>query len=234
MVGIAVRPIPPLCGPACRCGCRTTCMAADQKTQPFGIGRARPKRPVAIEGSTTGHGWRRVRVAGPARKKAAPQPIARRKRHESRSRQGSEGRGEQGRRAGRGRRRDRRQGHDLRRRLRQAGARRGRRDDARHRRVDRLDDQGDHRRRGHAARRARQALARSAGQAVVPELGEVRVLEGFDADGKPKTRKPKRDITLRHLLTHTAGFGYEIWNADIGKYRRRWTCRASPAARTRR
>ena len=31
---------------------------------------------------------------------------------------------------------------------------------------------------------------------VIPYLGEVQVLEGFDADGKPKTRKPKRDITL--------------------------------------
>jgi methyl acetate hydrolase len=55
-------------------------------------------------------------------------------------------------------------------------------------------------------------------KAVVPYLGEVGVLEGFGADGKPRTRKPKRDITLRHLLTHTAGFSYEIWNADIGKY----------------
>jgi methyl acetate hydrolase len=53
---------------------------------------------------------------------------------------------------------------------------------------------------------------------VIPYLGEVEVLEGFDAAGKPRTRKPKRDITLRHLLTHTAGFSYEIWNADIIAY----------------
>jgi hypothetical protein len=44
------------------------------------------------------------------------------------------------------------------------------------------------------------------------------VLEGFDAAGKPKTRKAKRDITLRHLLTHTAGFGYDIWSPELGKY----------------
>src|SRR5262245_3510639 len=49
----------------------------------------------------------------------------------------------------------------------------------------------------------------------VPELASVEVLEGFDAAGKPRTRKPKRPVTLRHLLTHTAGFSYEIWNADI-------------------
>jgi len=53
---------------------------------------------------------------------------------------------------------------------------------------------------------------------VVPDLAKARVLEGFDAAGKPKLRAPKRPITLRHLLTHTAGFSYEIWSADIAKY----------------
>ena len=55
-------------------------------------------------------------------------------------------------------------------------------------------------------------------QRWVPELGEAKVLEGFDDDGRPRLRAPKRDITLRHLLTHTAGFGYEIWNAEVMKY----------------
>ena len=53
---------------------------------------------------------------------------------------------------------------------------------------------------------------------VIPELGEAVVLEGFDADGQPRTRAPKRAITLRHLLTHTAGFAYEFWNADVVRY----------------
>jgi len=55
-------------------------------------------------------------------------------------------------------------------------------------------------------------------KAVVPALGEVGVLDGFDSAGKPRTRRPKTDITLRHLLTHTAGFGYDIWNADLAKF----------------
>ncbi len=53
---------------------------------------------------------------------------------------------------------------------------------------------------------------------VLPELARVQVLEGFDAGGKPRLRAARRAITLRHLLTHTAGFAYDMWNADIGRY----------------
>ena len=44
------------------------------------------------------------------------------------------------------------------------------------------------------------------------------VLEGFDAAGAPILRPARNRITLRHLLTHTAGFSYEAWNANTLRY----------------
>jgi methyl acetate hydrolase len=53
---------------------------------------------------------------------------------------------------------------------------------------------------------------------VLPDLASPQVLEGFDADGEPRLRPAKNPITLRHLITHTAGFCYDIWNGDMVKY----------------
>ena len=47
----------------------------------------------------------------------------------------------------------------------------------------------------------------------VPDIGKLEVIEGFDAAGKPKLRAPKRDITTRMLMLHTAGLGYDFFNA---------------------
>jgi CubicO group peptidase (beta-lactamase class C family) len=53
---------------------------------------------------------------------------------------------------------------------------------------------------------------------VLPDLASPQVLEGFDAKGQPKLRPAKNAITLRQLMTHTAGFCYELWNGDKATY----------------
>lgn len=53
---------------------------------------------------------------------------------------------------------------------------------------------------------------------LLPDLASPQVLEGFDAKGEPKLRPARNPITLRQLMTHTAGFCYDMWNADMGKY----------------
>lgn len=53
---------------------------------------------------------------------------------------------------------------------------------------------------------------------VLPDLAAPQVFEGFDDSGAPKLRPATRPITLRHLMTHTAGFCYDMWNGDMVKY----------------
>jgi methyl acetate hydrolase len=53
---------------------------------------------------------------------------------------------------------------------------------------------------------------------ILPFTGDVQVLEGFDEAGKPRLRAPATPVTVRHLLTHTSGYGYDIFNADLGRY----------------
>jgi methyl acetate hydrolase len=53
---------------------------------------------------------------------------------------------------------------------------------------------------------------------VLPELAAPQVLTGFGPSGEPQLRPAKGSITLRHLLTHTSGFVYDIWNAEMGRY----------------
>ena len=53
---------------------------------------------------------------------------------------------------------------------------------------------------------------------IDPALGSPQVLAGFDAVGTPRLRAAKRPITLRHLLTHTSGFTYRLWDAKAVRY----------------
>src|SRR5262245_13317051 len=48
----------------------------------------------------------------------------------------------------------------------------------------------------------------------VPDIGKLEVLDGFDADGKPRVRAPKRDITTRMLMLHTAGLGHDLFSTN--------------------
>jgi methyl acetate hydrolase len=53
---------------------------------------------------------------------------------------------------------------------------------------------------------------------ILPFLAETKVLDGFDGNGSPLLRAPRGEITLRRLLTHTAGFVYDIWNENLRRY----------------
>jgi CubicO group peptidase (beta-lactamase class C family) len=53
---------------------------------------------------------------------------------------------------------------------------------------------------------------------ILPFTRDVQVLEGFDDAGKPRLRPPARPVTVRHLLTHTSGYGYDVFNADLNRY----------------
>ena len=48
----------------------------------------------------------------------------------------------------------------------------------------------------------------------LPHLSAPMVLDHFDPDGTPALRPAAGPVTLRQLLSHTAGYSYEFWNAD--------------------
>jgi methyl acetate hydrolase len=53
----------------------------------------------------------------------------------------------------------------------------------------------------------------------LPQLAKLEVLEGFDPEtGKPRLRPARTPVTLKHLLTHTSGICYDIWDPDMFKY----------------
>lgn len=56
--------------------------------------------------------------------------------------------------------------------------------------------------------------------AILPEAADPQVLEGFDAESQPILRPARGAVTLRHLLTHTAGYGYDHWDPVLDRYMR--------------
>jgi len=72
------------------------------------------------------------------------------------------------------------------------------------------------------------SLDQPAGE-ILPFLAKPMVLDGTDANGEPKLRPAKGVVTLRKLLTHTAGFVYDTWNAEMHRYAAKT---GLPAART--
>lgn len=52
----------------------------------------------------------------------------------------------------------------------------------------------------------------------IPDAAKLMVLDWQDGSGSPRLRSPKREITLFDLLTHTSGFGYDMFNADLDRY----------------
>ena len=52
---------------------------------------------------------------------------------------------------------------------------------------------------------------------IVPEFGELQVLEGYDGD-EPRLRPPASRATVRQLLTHTSGVGYMFLEADVARW----------------
>jgi methyl acetate hydrolase len=55
-------------------------------------------------------------------------------------------------------------------------------------------------------------------ETIDPMLSTALVLTGFDAKGVPQLRKPIRPFTLRNLLTHTSGYSYPLWDANVLRY----------------
>jgi len=61
----------------------------------------------------------------------------------------------------------------------------------------------------------------------LPQLTKLEVLESFDAQGKPVLRPAKMPVTLKHLLTHTSGFCYDIWDEKMSRYTKQIAERAA-------
>ncbi|KAM0270073.1 hypothetical protein ACHAQH_009531 [Verticillium albo-atrum] len=53
---------------------------------------------------------------------------------------------------------------------------------------------------------------------LVPRLNKMQILKGFDDAGNPKLENNSNPITLRMLLTHTVGLGYDLADPDLVRW----------------
>jgi methyl acetate hydrolase len=65
----------------------------------------------------------------------------------------------------------------------------------------------------------------------LPQLAHLEVLDGFDPQsGKPILRPAKTQVTLKHLLTHTSGFCYDMWDGRMLQYAKSTSAPAASGA----
>jgi methyl acetate hydrolase len=55
-------------------------------------------------------------------------------------------------------------------------------------------------------------------ESVLPEFGNLQVLDGFDSSGKARFRAPAGKATVRNLATHTSGLEYEFWRPEQARF----------------
>ena len=53
----------------------------------------------------------------------------------------------------------------------------------------------------------------------VPEIADIKYLDGWNDDDSPKLRKPDKPIKVLNLFTHTSGFSYDFFHPDTLKWR---------------
>ena len=51
----------------------------------------------------------------------------------------------------------------------------------------------------------------------IPALANAPILDGFEANGAPRVRPGTKPITIRHLLTHTSGYGYAFLSPELAR-----------------
>lgn len=54
---------------------------------------------------------------------------------------------------------------------------------------------------------------------ILPEWKAPKILTGFDQEGQPRYTDATKKITLRQLLTHSSGMGYDFLSPELKKWR---------------